>query len=65
MYLIHDRVVAVVIRRPVGKTAFTPPPANHMVNASGLWSLPSEPCAVGVRPNSAAPKDQRVLQQSA
>ncbi len=30
----------------------TPPPASHIVKPCGLWSRPSSPCAVGVRPNS-------------
>ena len=64
--LVLDGVVAEVVGGAVARCPrFTPPPASHMVKPCGLWSRPSSPCAVGVRPNSPPHEHQRVLQQAA
>ena len=42
----------------------TPPPASQMVKPNGLWSRPSVPWAIGVRPNS-PPQTTSVSSQQA
>ena len=52
VHAVLDGVVAVVVGGAVVMPPFTPPPAIHIVKPYGLWSRPSPPCAIGVRPNS-------------